>query len=94
MGPHRFAVGQTVTYAQTLFPNLISGADCVIMDLLPGRACRPEYLVGCAALAGQVIVAEEELRRSGPERPADGRAPRRSRAGAARLPRGVRGDVR
>jgi hypothetical protein len=60
MGEHRFAVGQTVTYVQSRFPNLISGA-CVIVGLLPGRAQRPEYLVRCAMLAGAVIVAEQEL---------------------------------
>ncbi|HEY7386075.1 MAG TPA: hypothetical protein VH743_20640 [Beijerinckiaceae bacterium] len=61
MTPHRFAVGQTVTYSQVRFPTLISGAECVIVRLLPTRFNGPEYLVRCKILAFELIVGEQEL---------------------------------
>jgi hypothetical protein len=69
--PHRFAVGQTVTYSQMRFPNLISGAECVIVRLLPTRYNGPEYLIRCASLGSELIVGEQELTAvaSAPERP-------------------------
>jgi hypothetical protein len=59
--PHRFAVGQTVTYSQMRFPTLISGAECVIVRLLPTRYNGPEYLIRCATLGSELIVGEQEL---------------------------------
>lgn len=61
MTQHRFIVGQPVTYAQTRFPNLISGAECVIVRLLPTRYQGPEYLVACASLGSELVVGEHEL---------------------------------
>jgi hypothetical protein len=58
---HRFIVGQPVTYAQTRFPNLISGEECVIVRLLPTRYQGPEYLVACASLGSELVVGEQEL---------------------------------
>ena len=67
MTPHRFTVGQTVTYSQVRFPNLISGAACVIVRLLPTRYNGPEYLIRCAILGSELIVGEQELTASAPE---------------------------
>ena len=61
MTPHRFAVGQTVTYSQVRFPTLISGAECEIVRLLPTRFNGPEYLISCKILASELIVGEQEL---------------------------------
>ena len=61
MTPHRFAVGQTVIYSQVRFPTLISGAECVIVRLLPTRFNGPEYLIRCESLASELIVGEQEL---------------------------------
>lgn len=63
MTPHRFTVGQIVTYSQTRFPNMLSGAQCRIARLLPTRPqpLGPEYLIRCDRFARELIVGEHEL---------------------------------
>jgi hypothetical protein len=66
MSPHRLALGQVVTFSETRFPNLICGAECVIVRLLPTRYKGPEYLIRCASLASEIVVGEQELRAAAP----------------------------
>ena len=62
MPQHQFSVGQSVTFSDTRFPNLISGVECVVVRLLPTRYNGPEYLIRSPRLASGVIFGERELR--------------------------------
>jgi hypothetical protein len=68
---HRFAVGQSVTFSETRFPNLISGAECVIVRLLPTLHKGPEYAIRCARVAFEVVVGEQEITAATPSQAED-----------------------
>jgi len=68
---HRFAVGQSVTFSETRFPNLISGAECVIVRLLPTLHKGPEYAIRCPRVAFELVVGEQEITPADPSRADD-----------------------
>jgi hypothetical protein len=68
---HRFAVGQSVTFSETRFPNLISGAECVIVRLLPTLHKGPEYAIRCPRVAFELVVGEMEITATDPSRDED-----------------------
>ena len=71
MPHHRFAVGQSVTFSETRFPNLISGAECVIVRLLPTFHKGPEYAIRCPRVAFELVVGGQEMTATNPSQAED-----------------------